>query len=86
METTTHKVTQVMPADSPDDGGKWAMYCEHTTADGDVFTGVLQDTNKRRLSSWRNHSIDWCCYCQNERDYGMTDPAWDTPRIDGNTN
>lgn len=78
----THQVTPVMPAYSPEDGGKWALYCEHTTADGDCFTGVVQDTNKRRLASWRRHSIDWCCYCQNLRDYGTVDPQWDTPRID----
>lgn len=75
-----------MLAYSPEDGGKWAIYCEHFDAAGEVIgTGVLQDTNKSRLAQWRKASIDWCCYCQNVRDYGTPDPAWDTPRLDGHT-
>lgn len=49
-------------ADSPDDGGKWAIYCEHSNG----VTGMLQDTNKRRLASWKREPLMWCCYCQEE--------------------
>jgi hypothetical protein len=71
METTyTHITSKVELADCPDDGGKWAIYCTHF-ADGEIVgTGVVQDTNKKRLASWQKHSIDWCCHCQNVRDYG----------------
>jgi hypothetical protein len=56
-----------MPADCPEDGGKWAIYCEHTDSSGEIIgTGVVQDTNKRRLATWQKHSLDWCCYCQEE--------------------
>ena len=66
---TTYTTSQVQLADDPDDGGKWAIYCEHYDADGQIIgTGVVQDTNKRRLATWKNHSIDWCCYCQEIRD------------------
>lgn len=46
-------------ADCPEDGGKWAIYCEHEEG-----TSVAQDTNKRRLSAWLAHPDEWCCYCQ----------------------
>jgi hypothetical protein len=67
METNTHKVTSpVVLADSPEDGGKWAIYCEHIV-DGEIIgTSVVQDTNKRRLAEWQKHSDQWCCYCQEE--------------------
>jgi hypothetical protein len=58
--------TGVVEADVPADGGKWAIYCEHFNADGVIGTSVLQDTNKRRLAAWKNHSDQWCCYCQEE--------------------
>jgi hypothetical protein len=68
--TTTHITSNIQLADCPDDGGKWAIYCEHYNTDGEIIgTGVVQDTNKRRLSTWQKHSIDWCCYCQDERDH-----------------
>lgn len=41
------------------DGGKWALYCDHE--DG---TGVIQDTNRRRLWSHARESDQWCPYCQ----------------------
>lgn len=47
------------------DGGKWALLCEHGD---DVGTGIVQDTNRRRLWSWAGHSVDWCCHCQQVRD------------------
>lgn len=54
-------------ADAPDDGGRWALYCEHIDDTGEVIgVGLLQDTNKRRLSEWRTHSREWCPYCQEE--------------------
>ena len=54
-------------ADVPQDGGKWALYCEHLNDAGEVIgVGLLQDTNKRRLSEWRTHSREWCPYCQEE--------------------
>lgn len=46
-------------ADVPEDGGKWALFCVHE--DG---VGVVQDTNKRRLSGWLRHSEEWCPFCQ----------------------
>lgn len=56
-----------MLAECPQDGGKWAIYCEHRNAAGEVIgTGVVQDTNKRRLSGWVKYPADWCCCCQEE--------------------
>lgn len=58
------KVSKVELADCPDDGGKWAIYCEHTDHTGEpVFCGLLQDTNKARLSAWRKHPTEWCELC-----------------------
>lgn len=42
------------------DGGRWALYCVHP----DAGTGIVEDTNRRRLWSWARHSTGWCCYCQ----------------------
>ncbi len=49
------RVSQVELAECPEDGGKWAIYCEHYDADsGDWLTmGILQDTNKARLAKSR---------------------------------
>lgn len=55
------KASPVELADCPDDGGKWIIYCEH-----DDDCGILQDTNRRRLNSWRTETLTWCCYCQEE--------------------
>ena len=64
---TNHITSKVTHADCPEDGGKWAIYCEHFDSTGEIIgTGLVQDTNKRRLASWEKHSIDWCCYCQEE--------------------
>lgn len=64
---TNHITSEVTLADCPEDGGKWAIYCEHTNAAGEVIgTSVVQDTNKRRLQQWAKHSDEWCCLCQEE--------------------
>ena len=62
----THITSTVQLADCPDDGGKWAIYCEHFTDGEIVATSVVQDTNKSRLAQWAKHSTEWCCYCQQE--------------------
>lgn len=65
-------VSGVVPAYSPDDGGKWAIYCEHRDETGEIIgSGVVQDTNKRRLAGWVKFPMDWCCYCQAERDEAL---------------
>ena len=46
-------------ATCPEDGGKWALYCEHENG-----VGILQDTNRKRISAWGSHSVDWCPLCQ----------------------
>ena len=66
--TIRTEVIGVVEADCPSDGGKWVIYHVHYTSDGDEATSLLQDTNKRRLAEWKKHTIDWCCYCQAERD------------------
>jgi len=64
---TNHITSEVTLADCPEDGGKWAIYCEHTNAAGELIgTAVVQDTNKRRLAQWAKHSNEWCCFCQEE--------------------
>lgn len=68
METnTTHTTSQIELAGCAADGGKWVIYCDHFDADNNpIGTGLLQDTNKRRLAQWRNHSEQWCPLCQDE--------------------
>jgi hypothetical protein len=61
-----HKTSDVVLADCPEDGGKWAIYCEHFAEGEIVGTSVVQDTNKQRLGEWQKHSDQWCCYCQEE--------------------
>jgi hypothetical protein len=46
-------------AEVPEDGGKWALYCEHENG-----VGILQDTNRNRISAWGAHSVAWCPLCQ----------------------
>ena len=41
-------------SDCPDDGGKWALICEK-------HSGIIQDTNKRRLWWAADEVDDWCC-------------------------
>ena len=52
-------------AECPADGGKWAIYCEHTDETGEVIAlSILQDSNKRRLSEWKSDTSVWCATCQ----------------------
>jgi len=56
---------ELLYGDEAKDGGKWALYCHHSS--GNVVVndiGVVQDTNRTRLWAWSRHSADWCCYCQ----------------------
>ena len=63
------KATPVELADCPDDGGKWIIYCDHYDQNFDlIYSGILQDTNRRRLNSWRTETLTWCCYCQEGSD------------------
>lgn len=65
------RVSSVELADCPEDGGKWAIHCEHYDAEHDEWLSfaVLQDSNKRRLSEWRSAKYadgltKWCDECQ----------------------
>jgi hypothetical protein len=40
----------------PAGGGKWVLVCED-------HGFIIQDTNKRRLSAWKKHPIEWCEMC-----------------------
>lgn len=63
-----HQVTDIELAESPEDGGKYVIYCEHTDETGEVFyTAVLQDSNKKRLAKWRYFSEVWCAACREEK-------------------
>jgi len=67
MHNDAKKVTGPELADCPEDGGKWALYCEHYDATGELIgCGIVQDTNKKRLAPWRKETSMWCCYCQEE--------------------
>lgn len=67
----THRVIGPVLAECPEDGGRWAIYCEHTDSTGEVVEcAILQDTNKARLRSWKKWTSDWCAACQELRDYG----------------
>lgn len=58
-------VSPVVRAECPEDGGKWAIHCEHFDAAGNlVESSILQDTNRRRLAEWRSAPDEWCCVCQ----------------------
>ena len=39
------------------DGGRWSLVCT-------IHGGILQDTTKKRLLSWKNESTMWCAGCQ----------------------
>ena len=63
----SRKASPVELADCPDDGGKWIIYCDHHDENGNLIdSGILQDTNRRRLNLWRTDTLMWCCYCQEE--------------------
>lgn len=65
------RITDVVLADCADDGGKWAVMCEHLDpTSGDWYNaGIIQDTNKKRLAGHRTEVrgdgfCDWCPECQ----------------------
>ena len=63
----TRNVSKVELADCPEDGGKWIIYCEHFDDNGEcIYTAILQDSNKRRLNSWRTGTFVWCEKCQED--------------------
>ena len=63
------RISQVELAECPEDGGKWAIHCEHFV-DGEWLSfAILQDSNKRRLSEHRTSKFcdgltTWCDECQ----------------------
>jgi hypothetical protein len=69
MSNTQIRISKVEEAECPEDGGRWAIHCEHLV-DGEWLSfAVLQDTNKRRLSEWRSSKFSdglttWCDECQ----------------------
>lgn len=69
METQTKNIiSKVELADCPEDGGKWAIYCEHINHNGEiVYTAILQDTNKAMLNKFRKDSTEWCEFCRHEQ-------------------
>ena len=65
------RISEVMLAEVPSDGGKWAIYCDHfDTASGEwLNAALLQDTNKKYLGIARKAVrgagyCDWCAECQ----------------------
>ena len=65
------QITKVLEAEVPEDGGKWALICEHWNEDYSDWTseGIIQDTSKKRLGEWRTAKWEdgltqWCCTCQ----------------------
>jgi hypothetical protein len=69
-ETATYKtqIIGVVEAESPCDGGKWALLCEHFIDGEWVNGGIIQDTNKRRLAEWTHAKrgagyTEWCDEC-----------------------
>jgi hypothetical protein len=70
-QTTTFltRIVGVVEADCPDDGGKWALMCEHFEDGEWINAGIIQDSNKRQLAGWKNVKrdggyTDWCPSCQ----------------------
>jgi|LakMenE18May11ns_1017448.scaffolds.fasta_scaffold9328418_2 hypothetical protein len=68
----TIRISEVMLAEVPSDGGKWVLYCDHfDTASGEwLNAGLIQDNNKRILAPHRKDVrgagyCDWCEECQN---------------------
>lgn len=65
--TASTKIVGVTEAECPEDGGKYAIYCEHFDANGQpTYSSILQDSNKARLAAWKNDSTEWCGLCQEE--------------------
>lgn len=75
---TTIRIVGPELADCPEDGGKWALFCDHFENGEWTNGGLIQDTNKRRLAEWRSAKFSdgltiWCPACQEM----TTDPnAW----------
>ena len=71
-ETPTYKtrIIGVVESECPDDGGKWAIYCEHFIDGEWISAGVIQDSNKQRLAGHIYEQkrgegyTDWCDACQ----------------------
>jgi hypothetical protein len=58
-------------ADDPNDGGKWVLYCYHLTNGEWLNGGLIQDTNRARLATWRHETrgdgyTEWCPLCQEQ--------------------
>ena len=71
----TIRISEVMLAEVPSDGGKWAVMCEHLDAASGEWlnAGIIQDSNKKRLAEWRKAVrgagyCDWCPECQAAHD------------------
>ena len=71
-QTATYKtrIVGVVESECPDDGGKWAIYCEHFIDGEWISAGVIQDSNKQRLAGHIYEQkrgegyTDWCDACQ----------------------
>jgi hypothetical protein len=48
-----------------EDGGKWGMICN-------LHHEMFQDTNKRRLMTFKKHSEIWCMGCQDDSNFCYT--------------
>ena len=67
----TTRIIGVVEADCPEDGGKWALICEHWNNEYNEWwsEGIIQDNNKRNLATWIHAKrgagyTTWCCTCQ----------------------
>lgn len=58
----TSVTEELLEGSEIEDGGRWALYCWHNEARGEV--GIVQDTNRNRLWAWARYSDEWCPYCQ----------------------
>lgn len=67
---TRVRVVGPVPAECPDNGGRWALLCDHLGVDGEWYNGgIIQDTNKKRLAGWKTQDshdglTGWCPACQ----------------------
>ena len=56
---------ELLDGSEVEDGGKWALYCHHSSGNVAVNDiSILQDKNRQRLWGWAHYSNEWCCYCQ----------------------
>lgn len=77
-QTATYKtrIVGIVEAYDPDDGGKWALFCEHFV-DGDwINGGLIQDNNKSNLATWIHAKrgagyTEWCDACQEANAQGV---------------